>query len=153
MTDSISGTPAPTGTPVVTSTPETTSANTVFDGMGSDAFLKLLITQLRYQDPLSPTDSGEMMAQTAQFASMEAMQKQTDFMEQNVGFQQFSVATSMLGSEVTALVDDESITGLVIGVRTTDQGPRLQLDRGFDVDVKQVIRVAAKSAQPESTDG
>jgi flagellar basal-body rod modification protein FlgD len=152
MTDSISGAPAPSGTAAASPPPETSSANTIFDGMGSDAFLKLLITQLRYQDPLAPTESGEMMAQTAQFASMEAMQKQTDFLEQNVGFQQFSVATSMLGSEVTALVDDESITGLVIGVRTTDQGPRLQLDGGFDVDVKQVIHVAAKAEQPEPSD-
>ncbi|MFV1990981.1 MAG: flagellar hook capping FlgD N-terminal domain-containing protein [Acidimicrobiales bacterium] len=146
MTDAVISTPASSA---VT---ETASANTIFDGMGSDAFLKLLITQLRYQDPLSPADSGQMMAQTAQFAAMEATQKQTDFLEQNVGYQQFSVATSMLGSEVTALIDDESVTGVVIGVRTTDQGPRLQLDGGFDVAVKQVTHVAAKSAEPEASD-
>ncbi|WP_010167657.1 flagellar hook capping FlgD N-terminal domain-containing protein [Candidatus Epulonipiscium viviparus] len=41
--------------------------------LGKDAFMSLLITQLQYQDPLSPMDNSEMMAQMAQFTALEQM--------------------------------------------------------------------------------
>lgn len=38
------------------------------------AFLELLVTQLRYQDPMNPSDNGEFLAQMAQFTSLEQVQ-------------------------------------------------------------------------------
>ena len=42
--------------------------------LGKDAFLTLLVTQLQHQDPLSPQDNSEFVAQLAQFSSLEAIQ-------------------------------------------------------------------------------
>ena len=42
--------------------------------LGKDEFLKLLVTQLRNQDPLNPLDQNEFMGQTAQFAALEQLQ-------------------------------------------------------------------------------
>lgn len=42
--------------------------------LGKDAFLQLLVTQLQHQDPLSPQDNSEFVAQLAQFSSLEALQ-------------------------------------------------------------------------------
>ncbi|MDE6182310.1 MAG: hypothetical protein K2F59_03800 [Eubacteriales bacterium] len=42
--------------------------------LDKDAFLKLLVTQLQYQDPLEPMDNTEFIAQTAQFTALEQMQ-------------------------------------------------------------------------------
>jgi flagellar basal-body rod modification protein FlgD len=39
--------------------------------MGRDAFLKLLVAQLRHQDPLKPQDSSQFVAELAQFSSLE----------------------------------------------------------------------------------
>lgn len=41
--------------------------------MNKDAFMNLLVTQMKYQDPLNPMDNQEMMAQLAQFTALEQM--------------------------------------------------------------------------------
>ena len=43
------------------------------DQYGQDTFLKLLVAQLKYQDPTKPADSSQFMAQTAQFTSLEKL--------------------------------------------------------------------------------
>ena len=43
-----------------------------------DMFLQLLVAQMRYQDPMNPTDSSEFLAQSAQFTALEKMQDVAD---------------------------------------------------------------------------
>lgn len=65
--DSTTAAAAAAPTPVV----ETKAANI----MGKDAFLSLLVTQLKNQDPSAPVDNTAMIAQLAQFSSLEQLQQ------------------------------------------------------------------------------
>lgn len=67
--------------------------------LGKDDFLKLLITQLRYQDPMKPGDDKEFIAQMAQFTSLEQMQNMSQSFS---GLQ----GAGMLGKTISADVPD-----------------------------------------------
>jgi flagellar basal-body rod modification protein FlgD len=71
------------------------------DQMGKDTFLKLLVAQLKYQNPMQPSDPSSFMAQTAQFSmveKLEQMQKATDAM---AGENRWATATNLLGKQIT----------------------------------------------------
>src|SRR5262245_20685758 len=44
------------------------------DGLGRDAFLKLLVTQLQHQDPTQPQDDSQFIQQLATFSCLEQLQ-------------------------------------------------------------------------------
>ena len=56
-----------------TTTPGLTVPATVKSGFDKDTFLKLMVEQMRHQDPMNPTDSSQQMAQMAQFSSLEQL--------------------------------------------------------------------------------
>ena len=49
------------------------AASTATRDLGKDAFLKLLVAQIRNQDPLNPTDGAQFLAQLAQFSELEQL--------------------------------------------------------------------------------
>ena len=53
--------------------PSDAAASSRRDGLGRDAFLQLLVTQLQHQDPTQPLKDGEFIAQLAQFSSLEQL--------------------------------------------------------------------------------
>lgn len=61
--------------------------------MDKDAFLQLLVAQMKYQDPLEPTSNTEYVAQYAQFSQVEQMQNMSASME-------LQRASSLVGQEV-----------------------------------------------------
>lgn len=77
--------------------------------LGKDDFLKLLLAQIRQQDPLSPVQNTEFIAQMAQLTSLEQLQELNRNISQLVALQQqarwyeeLSSAAGLLGREVTA---------------------------------------------------
>jgi flagellar basal-body rod modification protein FlgD len=74
--------------------------------LGKEEFLKLLVTQLRYQDPLSPMENEAFIAQLAQFSSLEQMQNMNKNLKTNMDTDLF-MAQSISNSMITALIDKE----------------------------------------------
>ena len=73
-----------------TSAKKATKSNS---GMDKDAFLQLLVAQMKYQDPLEPTSNTEYISQYAQFSQVEQMQNMSSSMD-------LQRASSLVGKEV-----------------------------------------------------
>ena len=69
--------------------------------LDSETFLTLLVAQLKYQDPSSPMDTNEMMAQTTQLASMEQLTSLNTTMGESFALQMRDTASSLIGKHVS----------------------------------------------------
>ena len=121
MTAIQSGSAAKTGSTGSTgSTNNNSTSSTTTNALGKDTFLQLLVEQMKYQDPLSPTDNTQMIAQLAQFSSLEQMNNLNSAFTElsgNIDQLNFLSASTMLGKHVTGVgADGKTITGSVSGV-------------------------------------
>ena len=71
------------------------------NSLDQDTFLKLLVAQLKYQDPMKPADSTEFLSQTAQFTQVETLQKMAKQQEAQQAASQLLASASMLGRPVS----------------------------------------------------
>ena len=99
---------------------------TVNHSLGKDDFLKLLIAQLSNQDPTSPIENTEFIAQMAQFSSLEQMTNMSAEFTKLAGVFRVSEASSMLGKTVTLNVGDTTTTG-VVQAATREEKPRVMV--------------------------
>ncbi|MBM7865631.1 hypothetical protein GTO89_02390 [Heliobacterium gestii] len=163
--NTIDATTTQTTAQTTSSTSTTAATQSTGASLGKDDFLKLLITQMRYQDPLSPMDNSDMIAQMAQFSSLEQTQnvatnvkELTSTVEKAItSMTQFGGA-SLIGKEVTATLDalDSSgnaitdangqtstveVSGAVSGYKVVD-GKTVLVVNGQNVALERVTEVS-----------
>jgi flagellar basal-body rod modification protein FlgD len=117
-----------------TNTNSTTTTNkTGSQSLGKDEFLKLLVAQLQNQDPLSPMNDTEFIAQMAQFSSLE----QSMNLARTMATMQ---ATGLIGAEVY-WTDDYGVAyaGTVKSVSIVNGEPQLQIN-DTAVDITQLTQ-------------
>lgn len=116
------------------SSSKTTARNT--GDLGKNDFLNLMVTQLRYQDPLNPTDDKEFIGQMAQFSSLEQMQNMNTSLSSVKAF-------NLIGKHVSASVVDpvtkqtKAVTGEVTSVKM-DKGNASVIVNGQDIPIDQI---------------
>jgi flagellar basal-body rod modification protein FlgD len=95
-------------------TTATTATSTASNVLGKDDFLKMMIAQLKHQDPLNPMDGTAFTAQLAQFSSLEQLQnintQMTSFTQQQQALGN-SQAVNFIGKTVLAKGSTVSVDG------------------------------------------
>jgi len=123
--------------------PTTTSTNNSLGSLGPDAFLKLLIAQLQYQNPLEPTDPSSFMAQTAQFTMVEKLDSIASDSSAAALGQQLSTASALVGRDVQYLAPDGSTATGTVASATVSNGTTL-----INVGKDQVPLTSIKQISP-----
>jgi flagellar basal-body rod modification protein FlgD len=88
--------------------------------LGKDDFLKILITQLSYQDPTSPMEDKEFIAQMAQFSTLEQMTAMAKDFSMLTAMLMGNEASTALGKNVELVEGDRTIQGMVQAVSRGD---------------------------------
>ena len=132
-----------------------TPANTApTNTLGKDAFLKLLVAQLKYQDPTAPTDSAQFMAQTAQFTQVEKLEEIAAAVTQSLTAQAVFGANSLVGRTVSWLgTDGTELSGTVTSAVFTTAGPVLNVGTdGTQIAMGDITAVrGSSSTSPAAT--
>jgi flagellar basal-body rod modification protein FlgD len=85
--------------------------------MDSEVFMSLLVTQLRNQDPSSPMDTNQMIAQTTQLAMMEKLTELSKTGTETFSLQMRMAAAALVGQDVSyAGEDGATISGVATAV-------------------------------------
>lgn len=108
--------------------------------IGRDAFLQLLLAQLKYQDPMKPMESTEYVSQLAQLSNLEQSIKQGEKLDSILAASSLSQATSIVGRTLTSA--DGTISGQVIGARVTSDGVVADLSSGKTLLVSSGVKVS-----------
>jgi len=109
--------------------------------LGKDDFLKILITQLSYQDPTSPMEDKQFIAQMAQFSTLEQMTAMAKDFSKLTYMLMGNEASSSLGKNVEIVQGDNVVQGMVNAV-TRGEIPQVLVNGKF-YDWDQVIKVFA----------
>lgn len=103
-----------------------------------DTFLKLLVAQLKYQDPTNPTDSTQFLAQTAQFTQVEKLGQ----IAQMLSAQQLIGASALVGRTVTYHdANGVSQTGVVTKTKLNGDSEPTLVVGNTDVQLSKVTEV------------
>lgn len=104
-----------------------------------NAFLKLLIAQVKAQDPTDPMKASEQIAQLATFSQVEQSIKMNSNLESLIQAQGIGQASSLIGKTVTSA--DGETTGVVKEVRIATDGVVATTTTGKEIRIESGIKV------------
>lgn len=122
------------------------SSNLRPSGLNQEAFLKILLTQLTYQDPMKPMDNQQFMAQMAQFTSLEQTQQLNDKIATLVTNQAALQSVGLIGRTVDINANGSTLTGTVTTLSFAGSSPSLTLQTTSgatlqNINLSQIISV------------
>jgi flagellar basal-body rod modification protein FlgD len=136
-----------TATTATTAATTSGSANVAGSSqLDSDTFLKLLVAQLKYQDPTSPADATQFLSETAQFSVVQKLDALSMLDQKVLDASKAQTAAALIGQKVTYTdVAGATHTGTVTGTTLGQQVPNLTVD-GQVVSLDDVTAVGTVTA-------
>lgn len=97
-------------------------------GLSIDDFLRILMTELTYQDPLKPVENKDFLAQIAQFASLDTTRQLNDNIKSLLSMQSLNQSVGLLGKTVDATqADGTTVSGQVAAIQMSSGTPEITL--------------------------
>jgi flagellar basal-body rod modification protein FlgD len=96
--------------------PRTQAEATNAFGLSFESLLRIVLTQLTYQDPLKPMDNFQFVSQLAQFSQIQLGQTTNDRLQQMVAAQGNMQAAALLGRTVDVPAGPATISGRVVSI-------------------------------------
>lgn len=128
-----------------TSSAQNQSSNAA--SINNDDFMKLLLAQLKNQDPMKPMDSNEMMGQIAQLNSLNTLMEIKSSLEDLNKSQSMNLATNMIGKTIKAVIgsneDTTIVTGIVSSMTMENGKAYVQVD-GQNIEISKIVEVLAE---------
>lgn len=118
-------------------TPKTAGAKSSVD---YQSFLKLLIAQMKNQDPTAPMESTEYMAQIAAFSQVEQSVQINQKLDQMLQGSSLSQAASLIGHTITS--QDGNTSGVVKEVKLGASGPIAIIEDGKEIPITSGTKVS-----------
>lgn len=106
--------------------------------LGLQEFMKILMTQLTYQDPLKPMDNKEFMAQIAQFTTLQQVQLLNDQTTTLVNNQAALQSVGLIGRTVDFTSNGASLTGSIVALSLAGSTPQLTIQTSGGSTVSNV---------------
>jgi len=123
-----------------TQTSQTTTADERM-GISRDAFMQLLLAQMRYQDPLSPMEDRDFIAQLAQLNTLEQLEQLNESLATFMGQQSLLRGAELIGKTIRGTTaQGEYVEGIVVAVRASGADVVVSLG-DKDVPLKAVPQV------------
>lgn len=110
--------------------------------LDKDAFLKLLVAQLKYQDPMKPSSSEEFIATTAQFTMVEKLDQLTEQGKSTALVSSLTTASAMVGRTVSAIQAGVPVDAVVLRSKLVSGEVVLDTDKGV-VHLNEIVSVGA----------
>lgn len=126
--------------PAVTSTTTTATAGAAnATTVDYESFLRLLVTQMKNQDPTAPMDSTDYVAQLATFSQVEQTVQTNSKLDSLLQMSLLGQASGIIGRTVT---DTDGTTGVVAEARITASGVTAVLTNGAEVVIGTGVRIS-----------
>lgn len=111
-----------------------------------NAFLHLLIAQMRNQDPMEPMKSSDYVAQLATFSQVEKTIQTNERIASLLNTNNLQLAESMIGKTVISEVNNAA--GVVVAAKVVDNGVMVMLDDGSEFMVGEGLIIGESGAAP-----
>ncbi len=119
--------------------------------LDKNAFLNLLVTSLKYQDPSEPMSTNDLMAQTTQLATMEQLTTMTQLSQESFILQVQTSAMGLVGRTVEYHDGEAMRTGVVTAVDFSASPPLIGI--GDTTVTFGSVRAVVAASDSESSDG
>lgn len=114
------------------------------------SFLKLLIAQMKSQDPTDPMDASQQLSQLATFSQVEQSIKTNSNLEKLMALNSLASASSYIGQTITSF--DGTVSGVIQSVKITSSGMTATTTEGNEIVIETGVTIGEITvADPATT--